>query len=57
MVEDQPSPKRLKQDDDKDHVPQLRAKKPAKDTIGHEDDGFDSDDSNGSNHSASAESH
>ncbi|KAK7110966.1 cytosolic purine 5'-nucleotidase-like isoform X2 [Littorina saxatilis] len=42
--EDQPSPKRRKQEDGKDHVPHLRAVKPHKDIIPHDDE-FDSDDS------------
>lgn len=55
---DEPSPKRVKSDDGKDHVPHLRAIKPHKDTLPHDDE-FDSDDSEASgqtNESASAES-
>ncbi|XP_076461299.1 cytosolic purine 5'-nucleotidase-like isoform X2 [Babylonia areolata] len=55
---DEPSPKRIKPDDGRDHVPHLRAVKPHRDTLPHDDE-FDSDDSEGSGHtneSASADS-
>lgn len=60
MAEEQPIPKRVKQDDGVDHVPHLRAIKPHRDSIVHEDDGFDTDDSEVSDHtyeSVSLESH
>ena len=55
---DEPSPKRHKPDDGKDHVPHLRAVKPNKDTISHDDefDSDDSEDSHNTNASPSAES-
>lgn len=58
MSEEQPSPKRMKHDDDNDHVPHLRAVKPQRDSFPHDDE-FDSEDSEESAHtneSASAES-
>ncbi|XP_076469911.1 cytosolic purine 5'-nucleotidase-like isoform X2 [Babylonia areolata] len=44
MMEDEPSPKRHKPNDGKDHVPHLRAAKPQRDSYAQDDD-FDSDDS------------
>ena len=58
MSEGQPSPKRIKHDDGKDHVPNLRAAKPQRDSFLHDEE-FDSEDSEGSgntNESASADS-
>ncbi|KAL8587044.1 hypothetical protein ACOMHN_023434 [Nucella lapillus] len=55
---EEPSPKRVKGNDGRDHVPHLRAVKPHKDTLPHDDE-FDSEDSESSaqtNESASAES-
>ena len=58
MSEGQPSPKRIKHDDGRDHVPHLRAVKPQRDSFPHDDefDSEDSEESGNTNESASAES-